>query len=447
MSTKNISNQLLTELRSNRDILQCLAFESLVNQVWGFDELKLAKDGFFQKDSMLVDELFDLMDEASPRLKNKIAWLLGVLVESGGNELMSDTQRKIKDKFSKYLSMIEDILKDDDLVGNEKEIDGFIFLLGHCPEEASLIGGGLSDYLGQDVYQNSNLDLIFSLLDQHPARGRFLLVHQGAKACDQVFDARTSIFKKVLACPECHGPLNFAENDINCNECKANYKWTSDIPSLVPKDCNDPEEYPESLVKIYETESRPRFVRVMGQDWSSLITREREREYLNQFLHPVDGPILDLGCGVGNSTKLLTERFGRPRVIAVDYSSAMLESCKKSIKGATVVRGSASALPISNSSLGAVNCSDALQALPDPQEAIMELARCMRPGASFTGFTFLEAAWPYSYFQHRLHYAKRLLFSIEGISEFLIRSNLEIVDLTVIERAVFFTARKPFAFG
>jgi ubiquinone/menaquinone biosynthesis C-methylase UbiE len=121
----------------------------------------------------------------------------------------------------------------------------------------------------------------------------------------------------------------------------------------------------------------------------------------------------------------------------------MLRQFEQSIKGATVVRGSSSALPITSNSLGGVNCSDALQALPDPQQAFLEIARCMRPGAVFTGFTFLEASWPYSYFQHRLHYAKRRLFTVKEITDFLVNSNLEMVDFTVIERVIFFTAKKP----
>jgi ubiquinone/menaquinone biosynthesis C-methylase UbiE len=121
----------------------------------------------------------------------------------------------------------------------------------------------------------------------------------------------------------------------------------------------------------------------------------------------------------------------------------MIQYCERNINGSTLVRGSSSALPIASDSLGAVNCSDALQALPDPQQAILEIARCMRPGASFTGFTFLEASWPYSYFQHRLHYAKRHLFTLDELKRFLEIGKLKIVDIMVIERAIFFTAKKP----
>jgi len=414
-----------------------------MNELWGTNSLNPNVSVFLSNDLVCIDELIESIGDFTPELQNKIAWLLGVLVEAESGVLAADKRQKIQAGIPKYLSIAENILEYDHPVGEIKDIHGFIFLLGHFPEDASLIGGRLSDYLGQDTYQATNLGLVFSLLEDHPVRSQFLLAYQGAMACNEVYDARISVFKNVLACPECYGPLDYSVEAICCQKCQANYDWCSDTPNLIPKDCVDPEQYPESLVKIYETETRPRFVRVMGQDWSALITKDEERGYLSQFLRPVDGPILDLACGIGNSTQLLIDSFGRSRVIAIDYSVAMIQYCERNINGSTLVRGSSSALPIASDSLGAVNCSDALQALPDPQQAILEIARCMRPGASFTGFTFLEALWPYSYFQHRLHYAKRHLFTLDEIKRFLEIGKLKIVDLMVIERAIFFTAKKP----
>ena len=161
-----------------------------------------------------------------------------------------------------------------------------------------------------------------------------------------------------------------------------------------------------------------------------------------QWLSPVDGEILDLACGVGNSTDLLVERFGSSRIIALDYSEAMLEHCQGRLPQIVVVHGSATQLPLASNSLGAVNCSDALQALPDPKAAILEIARCMRPGATFTAFTFLEARWPYAYFQKKLHYAKRHLFNQSQISDWLVEAKLTLMNMQVVGQAIFFSAKK-----
>ncbi len=42
-----------------------------------------------------------------------------------------------------------------------------------------------------------------------------------------------------------------------------------------------------------------------------------------------DGPIYDLGCGPGNSTALLVERFGAPRVTGIDMAPDMLSAAAR----------------------------------------------------------------------------------------------------------------------
>jgi ubiquinone/menaquinone biosynthesis C-methylase UbiE/uncharacterized protein YbaR (Trm112 family) len=443
MRKKDIFRGSIAALQTNVEILQALAFDRLMNQLWSADNLKSDIGIFLQNDLDCIDDLIKLLGDSPPKLQNMIAWLLGVLFEADSASDESERRLIIKAGIPKYLGIAENILKDKNSEGESKDIYGLMFLLGHFPEDAALIEERLSNYLGQDEYQATSLGLAFSLIENHPVRSKFLLAYQGAQACNLAYDARIPIFKNVLACPECHETLDYSKDLIHCQACHSNYQWQLNVPNLILNSCMDPEEYPESLVKIYETESRPRFVHAMGQDWMSLITRERERGYITQFLHPINGPILDLACGVGNSTQYLIDGFGSSRIIAVDYSHAMLQQFEQSIKGTTVVRGSSSALPIASNSLGGVNCSDALQALPDAQQAFLEITRCMRPGAVFTGFTFLEASWPYSYFQHRLHYAKRRLFTVDEIKDFLVNSHLEMVDFTVIEQVIFFTAKKP----
>ena len=124
-------------------------------------------------------------------------------------------------------------------------IDGFVFLLGHFPEFAHRIQREVLAMMDPNSPQAINLGLVFLFEQQHPQRSRFLLNYLGASACNQMNDYRLSIFNKVLACPECHGALNYCEEFIKCSKCKVHFSWGESIPQLVPKDCNDPEEYPE----------------------------------------------------------------------------------------------------------------------------------------------------------------------------------------------------------
>lgn len=44
--------------------------------------------------------------------------------------------------------------------------------------------------------------------------------------------------------------------------------------------------------------------------------------------------VVDLGCGPGNSTELLAQRFAQARVVGVDNSESMLDSARKRLPGA-----------------------------------------------------------------------------------------------------------------
>jgi len=71
---------------------------------------------------------------------------------------------------------------------------------------------------------------------------------------------------------------------------------------------------------------------------------------------------------------------GAERAIGLDLSTAMLDLIRAELPTLCVVRGIALRLPFTTGSLGAVNCSNALQLLPDPRTVIQEIGRCPRPG-------------------------------------------------------------------
>jgi trans-aconitate 2-methyltransferase len=49
--------------------------------------------------------------------------------------------------------------------------------------------------------------------------------------------------------------------------------------------------------------------------------------------------VFDLGCGPGNSTELLIERFPDAKVIGLDSSSDMLRQARERLPGRTFVQG------------------------------------------------------------------------------------------------------------
>lgn len=88
----------------------------------------------------------------------------------------------------------------------------------------------------------------------------------------------------------------------------------------------------------------------------------------------------DLGCGTGQMTAALAPFVGH--VIAVDASAAMLQAAKKRLQGfenTELRRGDLEALPIDDSRLDAAAMALVLHHLAEPERALAEVARVLKP--------------------------------------------------------------------
>ena len=89
----------------------------------------------------------------------------------------------------------------------------------------------------------------------------------------------------------------------------------------------------------------------------------------------------DLGCGTGQLTAALAPFVAR--VVAVDGSAAMLQAAKKRLHGLENVelrRGELEALPIDDARLDAATLALVLHHLPEPDRALREVSRVLKPG-------------------------------------------------------------------
>jgi ArsR family transcriptional regulator len=94
-----------------------------------------------------------------------------------------------------------------------------------------------------------------------------------------------------------------------------------------------------------------------------------------------DATLGDLGCGTGQIASVLAPFVAR--VIAVDGSAAMLQAAKKRLQGFANVelrRGDLEALPIDDGVLDAATLMLVLHHVPEPERALAEVARVVRPG-------------------------------------------------------------------
>lgn len=125
---------------------------------------------------------------------------------------------------------------------------------------------------------------------------------------------------------------------------------------------NEGERYvPEDYRDTYtEVEHQARY------NWAAQLAAGRE--------------VLDAGCGVGWGTVRLAEA-GTARAVGVDIDQPALASARERAGGrAEFVKGDLLALPFGDASFDFVVCFEAIEHVSDPQRALDELRRVIRPG-------------------------------------------------------------------
>lgn len=119
---------------------------------------------------------------------------------------------------------------------------------------------------------------------------------------------------------------------------------------------------------------------------------------------PLQGRLLDLGCGAGLKTDLLASSLNaQGQIVGVDIDEeALAQAAQRSFDwpcSITWQRADALALPFANRSFAAVWCSALLGALPDPEPVWREVKRILQPDGSLLVVTARHAwaalhSWP-----------------------------------------------------
>lgn len=143
-----------------------------------------------------------------------------------------------------------------------------------------------------------------------------------------------------------------------------------------------------------------------GYDQHAVLHREVESRLLEriefQRLEPIT--ILDLGCGTGSASRLLTERFPDANVIALDWAPAMLKKANKAAHNNTAgirpLCADMHTLPLAARSIDLIFSSLALQWSYDIPAVFSGFRRVMKPNAMLVFTCFgpdtlyeLKRAW------------------------------------------------------
>jgi ArsR family transcriptional regulator len=158
-----------------------------------------------------------------------------------------------------------------------------------------------------------------------------------------------------------------------------------------------------ALVRVVEARaSRIRtFFDSVGPEWDGLrkvFNDDALRARAIAHLAPPDWTVCDVGTGTGILAKEVA-RLGL-RVVAVDHSPRMLEAARESLAGEAITsvelrRGEAQALPLADAEVNAALAHMVLHYLPQPAEALREMARVVKPGGVVVVVDFVrhEAEW------------------------------------------------------
>jgi SAM-dependent methyltransferase len=121
----------------------------------------------------------------------------------------------------------------------------------------------------------------------------------------------------------------------------------------------------------------------------------RQARMLAGLLREFDGPavIVDVGCGDGSALAVAARQNPAHRFAGIDWSAGALRRARA--LGLTVVRAGVAApgLPVADGAADVVIMSEVIEHLVDPDRAVAEVRRVLRPGGSLLLSTPNLAAW------------------------------------------------------
>jgi SAM-dependent methyltransferase len=232
----------------------------------------------------------------------------------------------------------------------------------------------------------------------------------------------------LVRCTKCHEELALGESSAECSGCGGRFPVRDGCLDLL----GVPEDLPDPLVtRFHRQYTRPAFMRLVGGNWGGELSYEAENRMIPHHVSPADGPILDLGPGVGITTKHLAGVFDPKRLIALDASAAMLRRLKQRIPEAAAIRGSVLDLPFGDATVGAVNAWNFMHGFGDKSEVLAEISRVLQPGGSVTIMDLRPDPDPvFRYFQGKPGEAKTHgLFGADEMEGWLAKVGIAVSDV------------------
>jgi len=242
----------------------------------------------------------------------------------------------------------------------------------------------------------------------------------------------------LLRCPSCRQRLQRGPGSLDCVGCGRRSPLPPDVDlaaATEPVRTLGAGFWRSRLAaRIYQ-----RFWRPLTFGLSSGLSKpsfEREAELVLARLERCEGPWLDLACGPGALAERMLARAPERLVIASDLSRAMLQEAAKRSR-AFRVRADALHLPFADGAFGAIVNLAALDLYPDPEAALHECLRVLKPGGAWLGSSFV---WPERWLRWARRWPIAPLLSqsgAHGLTSDMLCHLLRRVGFTALEQRAF----------
>jgi 2-polyprenyl-3-methyl-5-hydroxy-6-metoxy-1,4-benzoquinol methylase len=173
----------------------------------------------------------------------------------------------------------------------------------------------------------------------------------------------------------------------------------------------------------------------------SIFHRNRER-VMKRLLrrHAAPGRFLDVGTGTG-----LLLRHLPPASVGLDINPRNMGKAKRYAPQSEVMQGDAEALPLQSNAFSTVLCTEVLEHLPNPEQAVAEIERVLVPGGVLIGsvpsrspiwkLRFLSSTCPHDEPFHRM-------FRRAELEDLLSALDLQWMSYSLLRTSILFVARK-----
>lgn len=216
----------------------------------------------------------------------------------------------------------------------------------------------------------------------------------------------------LFQCPVCKtplppvAPLNLSELPSACSNCGSNIVQRSGFVDLTPN-ASASTTLLRNLLTQRSSQSLfqlPIVSFAYERGWRSGFKRagfpgiDKEFDIFLDFAAPA-ATVLDMSCGSGLMSRRLATSTEFDRVVAADYSEAMLRQTVTfarrdvTVPEFDVVRADVARLPFVDNGFDAVHCGAALHCWPKIQDGLAEIIRVLKPGGKFFATTFLKLAY------------------------------------------------------